>query len=325
MSYAHSRASADVAREYSPTITEDDDGFAPYASFHSASASAVRSAAVAAYSQTILLPTPPPPAATAPQPQQHRRPSLASQQPSSVSDGHHTLHIVASRSNSGSVKRLASSSANQSRSELPASAGASLVDAPLSAPAPPPGAVPSPVITTAAPSCASSTAPISPIRSSLEANGFRLRARSELDATTRQEQVREARRKFDAKERAKEEKYAREETRKRERASNKEAQKLEREQARLGRTSLASLSSGAGSNGPARGTPARGAKATAADDDEKAARDGISFDQMPHLRAADDVEFKSPRRTKGAKHKTMGVWTAFMLWLRTRLLKLGRR
>ncbi|KAM4058550.1 hypothetical protein HRG_006488 [Hirsutella rhossiliensis] len=311
LSYAHSRASLDVvARDCSPTITEDDGDFDPNASFHSVSTSAAR-----------------PPAHHLQQ--QPRRSSLASQPASSLSDGIHALHVVASRSLSGSVQRLASSSANQSRSELQLSAGASLVDSPLSTTAPPATAISSPQSTTAAPSCSSSTGPMSPIRSSLDMAGFRLRSRSELDAVSRQDHVREARRKFEAKERAKEERYAREQVRKRERACSKEAQKLEREQARLHRTSQASLSGRPTSSGPRRRVVAGGIGLGLVEADEKSACSGRADDspslgQAPRARA-DNVEFKSSKRTKTAKHRTVGVWTAFMLWLRTRLLKLGRR
>ncbi|KJZ77365.1 hypothetical protein HIM_03089 [Hirsutella minnesotensis 3608] len=310
LAYAHSRTSLD-ARDCSPTITEDDDDVGPYTSVRSASASAFRS----------------------PISQQHqqRRPSLASQPASSLSDGTQTLRAGASRSNSGSVPGLACSSANQSRSDLQLSAGGSLVDSPLSTTAPSgiAGTSASPLIVTAVPSCSSSAGPISPIRSSLDMNGFRLRSRSELDTAAHQEQVREARRKFEAKERAKEEKYARELSRKRERATSKEIQRVDREQARLRRTSHASLSSTAASNGPRRRVVADGLGLGIGEVDEKSAfasrHDDSSTAGQTTQATAEDVKFKSAKRSKTAKHRTMGVWTAFVLWLRTRLIKLGRR
>lgn len=311
LAYAHSRASLDIVRDCSPTITEDDDDDRdPYSA------------------ATVLRPVV----------YHHRRSSLASQPPSSLSDANNTttnnnnntspLYAVASRSNSGSVQRLALGSANQSRSELQLSAGASLVDSPVSATAPAVMSLPSPQVT-AAPSRASSAAgaaaggPMSPLRSSLDVGGFRLRSRSELDPVSRQEQVRAARRKFEAKERAKEEKYVR----KRERANQ---QKLEREQARVRSASHASLSSGAGSGRLSRSAPTPAPAPGVFETDEKSARthDASSSSRFRHSAQptrADDVEFKSARRTRTAKQRTMGVWTAFMLWLRTRLLKLGRR
>lgn len=300
LSYAHSRASLD-ARDYSLIITEDDD-FDPHASFHSLSAAPH-------HLQSL------------------RRPSLASQPASSLSDTNYALHMVTSRSFSGSVQHLASSSANQSLSELQLSAGASLIDSPLSTTAPPTTAISSPQSTTAAPSCSSSVGPMSPLRSSLDTGGFRLRPRNELDACTHRDHVREARRKFEAKQRAKEERYAREQTRKRERVSSKEAQKSEREQSRLRTTSQASLSTRPSSSGARRRMPSGGVGLGLVEADEKSACSGHADDdpspgQEPR---ADDVEFKSSKRTKTAKRRTVGVWTAFMLWLRTRLLKLSRR
>lgn len=311
LSYAHSRASLDaVARDCSPTITEDDGDFDPHASFHSVSTSAARPAPHHLVQQ---------------QPRQHRRSSLASQPASSLSDGNNALHVAVCRSLSGSGQCLASSSTDQSRSELQLSAGASFVDSPLSTTAPPATAIPSAQSTMAASSFSSTAGPMSPIRSSFDTAGFRLRSRSEFDAASRQDHVREARRKFEAKERAKEERYAREQTRKRERACSKEAQKQEREQARLHRASQTSLSS----SGLRRSTVTGGIGLGLIGTDEKSACSGRA-DESPALghspRAkAENVEFKSSKRTTTAKRRTVGVWTAFMLWLRTRLLKLGRR
>ncbi|KND91377.1 hypothetical protein TOPH_03953 [Tolypocladium ophioglossoides CBS 100239] len=321
---SYSRASLDnpngiAPRDYSPTITEDGDDLDPYASYHSTASSAARPPVT----QAAYLPP-------------HRRPSLASQRTSSVSDGMHTLRASASRSNSGSVQRFASSSLNQSRSELQLSAGTSVVDSPLSTTAPlatsgttlssaqatttTAAVTATATTTTTSSSFSSSINPMSPLRNSLDM-GFRLRSRSEVDTATRQEQVREARRKFEAKERAKEEKYAREQVRKRERADSKEAQKQEREQTRLRKGSHASLASATNSNGCPHRRRGTGSKADGADDSNQK---GPFSGQAPQAQA-DDVQFKSSKRAKTAKHKTVGVWTAFMLWLRTRLLKLGRR
>jgi len=158
---------------------------------------------------------------------------------------------------------------------------------------------------------------MSPLRSSLDMGGFRLRSRSEVDTFTRQEHVREARRKFEAKERAKEEKYAREQSR-------KEAHKQERGQPRLRKESHGSQPGAINTAGLHRRRTPKPDVATE-EPNEKGVHagqeaDGI-LDSQPR---ADSVQFKSPKRTKTAKHKTMGVWTSFMLWLRTRLLKLGR-
>ncbi|KAL3958708.1 hypothetical protein ACCO45_006870 [Purpureocillium lilacinum] len=279
LTYTNPRASFDN----SPTITEDDgDDVDPYPSYHSTASSASRPAV---YQAAHL------------QQQGQRRPSLASQRTGSVSDGAQTLRVTASRSHSGSVQRLTSSSVNQSRSELQLSTANSVIDSPLS---------------TTAPLTTSPT-----LLSSLDMGGFRLRSRSEVDTFTRQEHVREARRKFEAKERAKEEKYAREQSR-------KEAHKQERGQPRLRKESHGSQPGAINTAGLHRRRTPKPDVATE-EPNEKGVHagqeaDGI-LDSQPR---ADSVQFKSPKRTKTAKHKTMGVWTSFMLWLRTRLLKLGR-
>ncbi|KAI0169950.1 hypothetical protein GGR52DRAFT_574000 [Hypoxylon sp. FL1284] len=78
---------------------------------------------------------------------------------------------------------------------------------------------------------ASPPAAMSPFRASFEAAGFpRLRAKSDLDTATRAEHLREARRKFELRERAKEEKYAKEEIKRRERADNKRALEIEKQE-----------------------------------------------------------------------------------------------
>jgi hypothetical protein len=164
--------------------------------------------------------------------------------------------------------------------------------------------------------------------------GFRLRSRSELDAATRQEQVRQARRKFEEKEKVKEEKYAREQVRKREKADNKEAQRFERAQAQM--RSRTSLSNGLASGRNSTSTDARpsGSRKSTSNSRIDAAAEKMDFasrgydtvpqGQTPHARA-DDVHFQHIKKSNTAKRKTTGAWTAFVLWLRTRLLKMGRR
>ncbi|KYK57445.1 hypothetical protein DCS_04454 [Drechmeria coniospora] len=291
----------------SPTITEDDgnEDADLYPSSHAATA-----------------PTARPAAQTAPLQQSAAGPSLPTQCTTSSSDSTQTSRLAASRSNSGSVQRLISTSVNQSCSELQPSAGTSVVDSPLSPSAPP-------LVTSAAanPAAASFTPPTSmsplrssfDVRSSFDMSGFRLRSRSDVDTFSRQEQVREARRKFEAKQRAKDEKYNREQNRKRERADSKEAQKLDRAHSRSPKGSHASLPVGTVSVNAHRtrvSNPDRDM-----DDllDEKPTTTGL-----PDPRA-EDVQFKSPRRTRSAKHKTASAWTVFMLWLRTQFVKLGRR
>ncbi|RFU75551.1 hypothetical protein TARUN_6680 [Trichoderma arundinaceum] len=222
------------------------------------------------------------------------RPSLSGSQRTS-SDGPF-IRTAASRSNSGpSVPRLTQGAVNHQSTS-----------ANDSAPSGP--SVPLLISTQKTPSnpiC--SPSPISPFRTSLDMNGFRLRSRSgEMDTATRQEQVREARRKFEAKEKGKEEKYAREQIRKRERADAKEAQKYERSQAQKRKTSFGHTSTL---------SSARNSSSVR----EKTESDPLNGGQ------AQDAQFQPPSRSKTAKRRTNSLWTAFMLWLRTRLLKLARR
>ncbi|CEJ89140.1 hypothetical protein VHEMI05001 [[Torrubiella] hemipterigena] len=173
----------------------------------------------------------------------------------------------------------------------------------------------------------SSASPMSPLRTSLDLSGFRLRSRSELDAATQQEQVREARRKFEAKERAKEEKYARQQLRKKERASNKDS----RRHSRLRKDSAGGAS--VSSNGDI--VPAVSRKSTSSNVIRRSGSrekmqfashdyDAVVTDDEP-TNAIEDVQFQTPKRRKTAKRATTGAWTAFMLWFRVRMLKVGRR
>lgn len=166
----------------------------------------------------------------------------------------------------------------------------------------------------------------SPLRSSLDMSGFRLRSRSSLDTATRQEQVRQARRKFEEKEKAKAEKYALAETKRRERADTKEAQK------QLRKGSSSGLASGrTSSSTEIRPTISRKSTGTAGVIGEKdgdpfgQGYDSVQTGQRPQAKAEEVVFTPAPRRSKTAKRKTTGAWTSFVLWLRTRLLKLGRR
>lgn len=224
------------------------------------------------------------------------RPSLSGSQRSS-SDGPSSVKISTTRSNSGpSVQRL-TQAVNPSANDASSSSAAA-------------AAVPLLISTTQQKSASNpitSTSPISPFRTSLDVNGFRLRSRSEMDTVSRQEQVREARRKFEAKEREKEEKYAREQIRKRERADAKEAQKTERAQASKRKTSFGHTSTL---------SSARNSSSVREKNESEPLNGGG--------RAADE-QFQAPSRSKTAKRRTNSLWTAFILWLRTRLLKLARR
>ncbi|KAK1247631.1 hypothetical protein MKX07_000519 [Trichoderma sp. CBMAI-0711] len=220
------------------------------------------------------------------------RPSLSGSQRTS-SDGP-SVRAATTRSNSGpSVQRLTQAVVNHQSALANDSSSSNAASVPL-------------LISTTQQKTASnpvcSTSPISPFRTSLDMNGFRLRSRSEMDSSTRQEQVREARRKFEAKEKEKEEKYAREQIKKRERADAKEAHKIERAQAQKRKTSFGYT------------TPISSAR-NSSSVREKTESDPLNGSQPQ----------EAPSRSKSAKRRTNSLWTAFMLWLRTRLLKLARR
>ncbi|KAK8113469.1 hypothetical protein PG984_013995 [Apiospora sp. TS-2023a] len=212
---------------------------------------------------------------------------------------------------------------------------------------------------------------ISPVmRSSFEAVNFpRLRTKSDLDTATRQDHLREARRKFEAREQAKEEKHAREQIKRREREDNKraleaerqaKAQRKEREAARLAEEAAemaeAALphnkqhnrkSSGNSSGRPS--TSRMRSSRTISQQLQQREREQLEQQQAqaqdPEKFASGNYEsmetrtppafgqragtartpsYEAPRRTQTAKRKTHGAWTAFILWLRTRLLRLKK-
>lgn len=180
----------------------------------------------------------------------------------------------------------------------------------------------------------SATSPLS-FRHSLDMNNFRIRSRSDVDTQTRQEQVRRARKKFEEKERAKQEKYSREQSRKKERQGIKEAQRQERISFQKPNISdMVNVRTSSSTFDSAGHRPAYSRKSTGASryndgavitnekpDYEIGGYDDAFPGQDP---TADDVHFEPNRRTK-RRNRNGSPWTAFVLWFRTRLLKLGRR
>ncbi|OIW23950.1 hypothetical protein CONLIGDRAFT_117512 [Coniochaeta ligniaria NRRL 30616] len=249
LSYANSLASLEnnnssSPREYSPTITEnEDDGedslynswagtslpphlhlnlnhHHPQTQHHHASFSLssghqpTLSTHSSTFSQTAL-----------------RRPSLASQRTSSLTDITSALtsppQLRASTTTGRSTPRLA-----PSKSDLHLNLTLSELESPVGSPSGTPtlvSAATAPAAILASPTQSSSTAPMSPLRTSLEAMGTRLRSRSEVDSAARQEHIRQARRKFEERERVKEAKYEREEVERRNRQATKEAERIEKE------------------------------------------------------------------------------------------------
>ncbi|GJD02995.1 hypothetical protein ColKHC_11820 [Colletotrichum higginsianum] len=308
-------------RDYSPTITEDDDDLLDQHYLH--------------HRSNYPATTPSIPIASNPSSSSYpRRPSLASRT-SSLSDIHinshsHTgppsLRISTSRTNSNAASsRLvhvsSHSDINQQSGIIPE------FTAPNTAP------VLSP-LSSASPS--TSVTAMSPLRTSLE--GFRLRSRSDLDSNYHQERIRQERHRWEEKERLKNEKRDKEEMRKRERADIREAQRHEREQQMMMRREAKEAARKQSFSHSARNSssdmirPSISRKKTASDAEKLAmgaAQGGVEFASRNYESTdqgqapiADEAMFEGPRRSLTAKRKTQGAWTSFVLWFRTRILRL---
>lgn len=356
-SYANSLASFDNGpRDYSPTITENEDDVLE---------SQPNTQAQTAHSGNILHHTPPSFSQV-----NARRPSLASQRTASFSDINASTSIPRASAGRTSAAGIASSSrlahgiltASHSDLHLNLSQGGHSPTGSLGGGFPPSLASPT-----------SSVAPMSPLRSSLDAASFpRLRSRSELDSAARAESIRAARRKFEERERAKEEKYDREMIKKRERRDNKEASRIEKEAAarktsmsgseaarpgvsRKSTTDMTIATACSGGSGSGKSTetsrrdvssasfwtpPRSSTTGTRRNTDEmpsSAEKIGFAarkYESVPATQAppafgtgVDDVRFEParPRRTNTAKRKTQGYWQGFVLWFRTKLLRISGR
>ncbi|KAI5467410.1 hypothetical protein BGZ63DRAFT_410383 [Mariannaea sp. PMI_226] len=308
LSYANSLASLDnppAPRDYSPTITEgDDDEIEPQ---------------ISQTSRSFPLPH---------SNSKPRRPSLVSQRTSSLSDVAQSLRATSnSRSTSAATGWRTHPIVTKSRSDLHLHNASSTALESASSASPPTSFISPQML-----GGSSSASAMSPLRSSLDMNGFRLRSRSEVDTATRQEHVREARRKFEEKERAKEEKYAREQMRKQERAESKEAHRLAKAHShgRKGSFGASRISCDRiSSKSDIRPSLSRKNTANGLAENEKTefasqGYDTVSSPQPPDS-GAHQVQFESARRSNSAKRKTTGTWTAFVLWLRTRLLRIAKR
>jgi hypothetical protein len=154
--------------------------------------------------------------------------------------------------------------------------------------------------------------PASAIRTSMD-KGFRIRSRSEVDSRPRAETIQEARRKFQEKEQLKEEKAARQEIKALEKKQHKEAKEIDRQH----RRSSASEAT--------RSKRSRSDLTSYEKGDGLVARDYNSASyQEPPLPA--DEAFQSPRpRSHTTKQKTHSAWTKFVMWLRTRILRMNKK
>ncbi|KAI1309858.1 hypothetical protein F5Y03DRAFT_382958 [Xylaria venustula] len=361
LSYANSLASIADTRDYSPTpITEDDDnedGIAgciePRISSHQYSNISHNSSGINLNCTNLPKPN------SLTQPTLHSQlPSLASPRTSSIdlSDANTynqapqpLLRVNTSRTSS--IPTHSSRLANvSSRSDLHLDRVMDL-DSPASSNIPP----------TAITSPSSSIAPLSPMRTSLD-GGLRLRAKSDLDTATRAEHVRAARRKFEIKEKAKDEKYDRAEVKRRERADNKRAQEIEKQLAAQHKEKLAArareeaaeleealqrgkhnrkvsiASSGRPSLSIPRpslnlGRPSMSRKNTSSRLSESEKFASSSYDSTGprspptygrEAGSAHSIQYTPSRHGNKARKKTQSAWTAFILWLRTKLLRMSR-
>lgn len=324
------------ARDYSPTIiTENDDDELD----HSAGSTSL--------SQSLTSHLHKPPPSNSHSTASLRRPSLASQRTSSLSDikNYNSSSANPNSSNPPALRvntnpfprsvpsassRLAHGALNTSYSNSDLALNVSPTDSPR------------PSIHLASSSTNSATA-MSPLRTSLE-GAFRLRSRSEVDTGVNRVDIREARRKFEENERIKQEKYESEQRRKQERRQEKERAAARKntggsEMSSIGRPSFSRKRSppfermnSAGSAGQAQGAATAAAAlnekypqpAAAAflSSNYESTEGGATPSFGPEV---NDVRFDSPKRAQTAKRKTQSYWTSFVLWFRTRLLKLGRR
>ncbi|KAJ1331033.1 chromatin assembly factor 1 subunit A [Microdochium nivale] len=346
VSYANSLASfVGDARDYSPdTITEDDDdeddeSISPSPAVEIQGRSSVnlqrQPVSSCSSSQTALGLC---------------RPSLVSQKtsaslPDSNSQPPAPLRIKTTRSISNTPTLSSRLAHNSSHTDVHGNQG---IDTPLST-----------TFSSAYPANtpSSSIGPMSPLRNSFDAGFPRLRAKSDTDTACRADQVKNARRKFEEKERAKEERYAREDIKRRERADNKrahvaekkaaaalkeqnamrmrqEAAELEQAMPRIkNRRKISMTSSGRNSLAVARpSTPRNSISVLNVRDAEKFSSnnyDTVNPQSPPAFgeKAGDVHEFVLPPVTRSytAKRKTQRKWHLFILWLKTKLLRAGRK
>ncbi|OLN84337.1 hypothetical protein CCHL11_05914 [Colletotrichum chlorophyti] len=314
-------------RDYSPTITEDDDDLLEQHHLqqqqqqHRGNYHATLSSSNPVVNNPASYP---------------RRPSLASRT-SSLSDIHSgppSLRINTSRTNSNATSSRLVHVSSHSEINYPGGTQDSL--APNTAP------VLSP-LSSASPS--TSVTAMSPLRTSLE--GFRLRSRSdnvrpEIDPQFQRERIAEERRRWHEKEAIKEAKREAkrqsEEDRKKERDTAKETQRLEKEQKEIQARAKREAKDAARKQSFTHSTrnsssdlirPSITRKRTAPDAEKLAMGQQVGFASRNYENTdqgqepvADEVMFEGPRRSQTAKRKTQSAWTTFVLWFRTRILRL---
>jgi hypothetical protein len=147
---------------------------------------------------------------------------------------------------------------------------------------------------------------------------YRFRSNSQTDTRPRAESIREARRRFEEKELAKEQKAQLAEVKAIEKQNLREAKQLEK--------AARKSSVGEGIR------PKRSRSDLLAAQEKTPAAEflGRDYNSAPVLDApvaVDAIPEAAPRQrtTTGAKKKTHSAWTQFMMWLRTRILRMKGR
>lgn len=156
--------------------------------------------------------------------------------------------------------------------------------------------------------------PSSAIRTSTD-KGFRIRSRSDVDTRPRAETVAEARRRFNEKERAKEEKAAQEEIKAKQRRDEKEARQNVRGHRRWSASDA---------------KRARSKSDLTMQSQEKNGFVSRDYNSAPPETPPFTTEgFEPPRRSytkmSTTKKKTHSAWTKLMMWFRTRLIRMGKK
>jgi hypothetical protein len=155
--------------------------------------------------------------------------------------------------------------------------------------------------------------PSSTLRSSFD-RGYRLRSHSNTDPSKRAESIREARRKFQEKELAKEERAHLAEVKALEKQNLKEARQIEKDQRK------------ASSDGAGRAQRSRSRSDLVNNQEKVEGFMSRDYNSAPVLDppAVNEESYSPPRRSRTAKRKTHSAWTQFMMWLRTRFLRMGK-
>ncbi|RDW72967.1 hypothetical protein BP6252_06874 [Coleophoma cylindrospora] len=165
------------------------------------------------------------------------------------------------------------------------------------------------------------TSPISAMRTSMD-KGFRMvRTRSDVESRPHAESIQEARRKFQEKERLKEEKAAREEIRAREKRDQKEAKQIERGHRRSSASDYSRTNRSKRSKSDLSMPVSEKGEVFESRDYQSTPASNEPW--LSHTQGQD-----KPRRSAkavAAKKKSHSAWTKFMMWLRTRLLRMKKR